>query len=257
MNKLETINELKAFFGTETNRLKPFFYPMSGLDFEFIKENSGFLFTYIFCDYNFESYYNGPSIENKLGLHDFEITSIETLSDEAFNFLNGIYKNMDKSAGFREWYGIDAPLPPEVPEQNELQPIKKYRIEYGGYGGSILDLILLQGEAACTSRLLQHFELNLNLIINLPDGPFNGEGATEFFKIYKRITEYEPQYVLGSDFNELDGLIRLNIKENMNCFSASEDLNQKFSTIRDGHIRAISKYFKLKELAKMGVTDIS
>jgi hypothetical protein len=224
------MNELKAFFGTEKHGLKPFFYPMSGLDFECIKENSD-LHTYIFCDYNFQSYYNGPSIENKLGLHNFEITSIETLSDEAFNFLNGIYKNMDKSAGFREWYGIDAPLPPEVPEQNELQPIKKYRIEYGG---SILDLILLQGEAACISRLLQHFELNLNLIINLPGGQYNGEGATEFFKIYKRITGYEPQYVLGSDFNELDGLIRLNIKENMNCFSASEDLNQKFSALLIG-----------------------
>jgi hypothetical protein len=230
MNKLETINELKAFFGTETHGLKPFFYPMSGLDFEFIEENS-YLYSYIFCDYNFQFYMNGPSIENKLGLHNFEITSIETLSDEAFNFLNGIYKNMDKSAGFREWDGIDAPLPPEDPEQNELQPIKKYRINYED---RILDLILIQGEAACISRLLQHLGLNLNLIINLPGGQYNGEGATEFFKIYKRITEYEPQYVLGSDFNELDGLIRLNIKENMNCFSASEDLNQKFSTIRKG-----------------------
>jgi hypothetical protein len=234
MNKLETINELKAFFGTETNRLKPFFYPMSGLDFEFIKENSD-LHTYIFCDYNFQSYYNGPSIENKLGLHDFEITSIETLSDEAFNFLNGIYKNMDKSAGFREWYGIDAPLPPEVPEQNELQPIKKYRIEYGGYGGSILDLILLQGEAACISRLLQHFELNLNLIIKWPGDRYNGnDGASEFLETYKRITGYEPQYVVGYAIGELGGLIRLEINEFVYCFSASEDLNQKFSALRKG-----------------------
>lgn len=223
---METLKELKTFLTKQekyTSQIAPVFYPMSGSDLSVLDNN--YFSSFIFCDYNYITYDNNPSIENRLGLLGYSISKIETLTGNCFDYLNDEYKKMDKTDGFAEWGFADQG------STNELPPIKKYHFQKSNRSGF---LILIQGESACVARLLKKIGLELNLLIKTPGGPFNGDGASDFLEIYKRISNYEPKYVLGSHeenngFSELKGYIKFETNNLFNIFAKTKELIDQFN----------------------------
>ena len=238
-DNMETLKELKTFLTkqeTYTSQIAPVFYPMSGSDLSVLENN--YFSSFIFCDFIYLNYDNNPSIENRLGLLGFSISKIETLSDSALEYLNIEYKKMDKTAGFAEWGFADQGA------TNELPPIKKYHFQKNNRSGF---LILIQGESACVARLLKNIGLELNLLIKTPGGNFNGNGASDFVEIYKRISNYEPKYVLGSHeeyngFSELKGYIKFETNNQFNIFAKTKELIDQFN--KTNRAEAILNRFK-------------
>jgi hypothetical protein len=232
------MKEIKSFFSElngsnlvsnskQSSLITPFFYPMSGLDLQVL--NNDYSSPVIFCDYDMDNLLNQNFIENELGLMGIKINEIELLNESSFEYLNDEYSKMDKSAGFSEWGFADQVA------QKELSTIKKYQLTKKD--GNNLFLILIQGESACVARLLQKFELNLNLLIKIPGGGFNGDGATEFIETYNRISEYTPNYVIGwngeGGFNDLRGYIKFQESSTFNYYAKSNELIKQFEvTIR-------------------------
>lgn len=231
MQNSETLNELKAFFSIQNKLGYTFYYPMSGLDLSVIRDINVYnLFNFVFCDLNFDH----PSLENELGLQGIRIAKIETLSEPSFNFLNEQYKQMDKSQGWGAWPIGDHEI------ANDLLLIKKYYLNFENCKDDYCPyLILIQGEASRVARLLQNLDLNLNLVISVPGGPYNGRGASEFLEVYKGITQYEPDFIIGFNgawggFSELDAYINFRTGESFNYFTKSNDLKENFEIVLRG-----------------------